>query len=57
MANSLNRQQRQSNPRDRVGPQTCPLAIGPLTLADLKECDGTGVGQLPQPLDARHLPQ
>ena len=36
MANSLNRQQRQSNPRDRVGPQTCPLAIGPLTLADLK---------------------
>ena len=37
MANSLNRQQRQSNPRDRVGPQTCPLAIGPLTLADLKD--------------------
>ena len=23
-------------PRDRVGPQTCPLAIGPLTLADLE---------------------
>ncbi len=37
MANSLNRQQRQPNPRDRVGPQTSPLAIGPLTLADLKD--------------------
>ena len=37
MANSLNRQQGQSNPRDGVGPQTCPLAIGPLTLADLKD--------------------
>ncbi len=37
MANSLNRQQRQPNPRDRVGPRTCPLAIGPLTLADLKD--------------------
>ena len=36
MANPLNRQQRQSNPRDRVAPQTCPLAIGPLTLADLE---------------------
>ena len=23
-------------PRDRVGPQTCPLALGPLTLADLE---------------------
>ena len=23
-------------PRNRVGPQTCPLALGPLTLADLE---------------------
>ena len=37
MANTLNRQQRQPNPRDGVGPQTCPLAIGPLTLADLND--------------------
>lgn len=35
MTNFLNRQKRQSNPRDRVDPQACPLAIGPVTLADL----------------------
>ena len=36
MANFLNRQKRQSTPRDRVGPHTCPLALGPLTLTDLE---------------------
>lgn len=35
MTNSLNNQKRQSNPRARVAAQTCPLAIGPLTLTDL----------------------
>ncbi len=36
MANFLNRQKRQSTPSDRVGPHTCPLALGPLTLTDLE---------------------
>ena len=36
MAKSLNSQERQSNPRDRIAPPICPLAIGPLTLADLE---------------------
>ncbi len=36
MANFLDRQKRQSSPRNRVAPQTCPLAIGPLTLTDLE---------------------
>ncbi len=36
MPDFLNRQKRQSTPRDRVGPQTCPLALGPLTLTDLE---------------------
>lgn len=36
MANFLNRRKRQSDSHDRVGPQTSPLAIGPLTLTDLE---------------------
>lgn len=36
MANFLNWKKRQPIARDRVGPQTCPLAIGPLTLTDLE---------------------
>ena len=36
MAKSLNSQERQSNPHNRVAPPTCPLAIGPLTLTDLE---------------------
>ena len=36
MAKSLNSQERQPNPHNRVAPPTCPLAIGPLTLADLE---------------------
>lgn len=37
MTNIFNRQKRQSPPRNQGAPQTCPLAIGPLTLADLKD--------------------
>ncbi len=36
MANFLNWKKKQPIARDRVGPQTCPLAIGPLRLTDLK---------------------
>ena len=37
MPNIFNRQKRQSPLRNQGAPQTCPLAIGPLTLADLKD--------------------
>ncbi|MYH63153.1 MAG: hypothetical protein F4148_15805 [Caldilineaceae bacterium SB0675_bin_29] len=36
MANFLNWKKKQPIARDRVGPQTCPLVIGPLTLTDLE---------------------
>ena len=36
MASFLNRRKRQSDTGDRTAPPHCPLAIGPLTLTDLK---------------------
>ena len=36
MANFLNWKKKQPIARDRVGPRTCPLVIGPLTLTDLE---------------------
>ena len=49
MAKSLNYQKRQPNPHDRVAPPTCPLAIGPLTLADLESVMALESASFPSP--------
>ena len=49
MANFLNRQNRESPPRNQVAPRACPLAIGPLTLPDLEDVMALEAVSFPSP--------
>ncbi len=49
MANFLNRQKRQSPPRNQVALRTCPLAIGPLALPDLEDVMALEAVSFPSP--------
>lgn len=49
MANFLNRGQRMSKPRARPAARSCPLAIGPLALADLESVMALEAVSFPSP--------
>ena len=49
MANFLNRRKRRSKPSARPAAQICPLAIGPLTLADLESVMALETVSFPSP--------